>query len=258
MVWRRKRSVSAPPRGTQLPPPTQDHLHIRAILPPGLIVADDGTIAAVLEVSPVDTALLNEEEIQTYRIRFANMIAGLDHQTPLQITIATFPHRCEEYRDRIRGRIEHYRALAEEARKGGNEDEAGRYAHLAEVAEMHLSLMETLLEHLQPREERYLVTVAYNPFPLVRHRRVLSAEGLEKGKQEVELRVARVRAAFEHMGLKARRLDEEELLAVCHSFYHMSTSPLARATPPAVLASAVILGEEEEDGSAESSAAQGL
>ena len=73
----RKKKVVRRPRGTELPPPTQDHLHVRAVIPPGFVVSDDGTIAAAVEVAPVDLALAGDAEILTRQEQFAAFVSGL-------------------------------------------------------------------------------------------------------------------------------------------------------------------------------------
>ncbi len=245
---RKKRIVRRHPRGTELPPPTQDHLHVRAVEPPGFVVADDGTIAAALEVFPVDLALAGGAEVESWQERFATFVSGLRHTMPIQIVVATVPQRCQEYRDRVAARIERFERLAEEARREGDEEAWRRRVHMAEVARAHLSLFETLLEEMRPREERYLVVVWHNPFPLVGRQRRLSREKLEEGKKEVERKLAAVAGQLAHVGLETRQVGVDDLVQVFYEFYHMATSPLARAVRPAVLASAVAFPESERKG----------
>jgi len=240
-----KRRVSRRPRGTELPPPTQEHLHVRAVLPPGFVVSDDGTLAAVIEVSSVDLSLAGSAEIATRREQFAAFVSGLQVKTPVQFVVATVPQRCQEYRDRIKGRIERFRTLAARARRDGDEVSKQRREHMASVAETHLSLFEALLEELKPREERYLVVVWHNPFSLVDRQRELSVEKLEEGKAEVERRLATVASQLQHIGLQTRRVGTDDLVDLFYGFYHMTTSPLARATRPAILAGAVAFDEPE-------------
>lgn len=221
---------------------------MRAALPGGFVLADDGTLAAALEVSPVDLSLAGDAEIMTWQEQFAAFVAGLQHTTPIQVVVATVPQRCERYRQRVRERIDRFLALAARSRRADDEEGHRRRAHMAEVAEAHLSLFELMLEEVKPRVERYLVVVWHNPFPLAGKRRQLSGEKLEDGKQEVDRRLAQIAAQLEHIGLKTRRMSEQDMLEVFYSFYHMTTSPLARATKPAILASAVAFAEGEEAG----------
>lgn len=246
-MGKKKQNVSARPRGTELPPATQDRLHVRAVLPGGYVLADDGTLAAALEVSPVDLALAGDAEIKTRHEQFAAFIAGLQYQTPIQVVVATVPQRCERYRERVRERIDRFQALAARSRREGDEEGYRRRAHMAEVAEEHLSLFELMLEEVKPRVEQYLVVVWHNPFPLAGQRRQLSGEKLEDGKQEVDRRLAQVAAQLEHIGLETRRMDADDLVQVFYSFYHMTTSPLARATRPAILAGAVAFASTDND-----------
>lgn len=241
----RKKKVVRRPRGTELPPPTQDHLHVRAVIPPGFVVSDDGTIAAAVEVAPVDLALAGDAEILTRQEQFAAFVSGLQHKTPIQVVVATVPQRCQEYRDRVADRITRFRALAARAQRDNDETARERREHMASVAEAHLSLFEALLEQLRPREERYLVVVWHNPFPLVGKQRELSSEKLEEGKDEVERRLAMVASQLQHIGLQTRRVGADDLVDLFYSFYHMTTSPLARATRPAILAGAVAFADNE-------------
>ncbi len=241
-----KKKITRRPRGSQLPPPTQDHLHVRAVIPPGFVIADDGTIAAALEVAPVDLSLAGGSEIATRQEQFASFVAGLQHTTPIQVVIAAVPQRCQEYRDRVAARVERFRELAEQARRAGDESARRRREHMAEVAEAHLSLFEVLLDELRPKEERYLVVVWHNPFPLIGKRREISADKLEEGKQEVERRLAMVAGQLGHIGLETRRVSADELVQIFYNFYHMTTSPLTRATRPAILAGAIARAPSEE------------
>lgn len=246
----KKKKVSRRPRGTELPPPTQDHLHVRAVLPDGFVVADDGTLAAAVEVSPVDLSLAGSAEIATRREQFARFVAGLQQETPIQVVVATVPQRCEAYRDRVAARVERFEALAEASRQEGDQAARERRAHMAEVAQAHLSLFEVLLDEVRPRRERYLVLVWHNPFPVTKSRRELSGEHLEEGKKEVERRLTTVASQLEHIGLTTQRVGADDLIDLFYSFYHMTTSPLSRATRPAILASSVALGEDELRGQA--------
>lgn len=242
------KKVRQRPRGSDLPPPTQDHVHVRAVLNGGFILSDDGTIAAAIEVSPVDLALASDAEVTTRHEQFSRFCSGLDHNIPIQITVARVPQRCQEYRDRVAARVQRFQNLASQARDEGDEERRQRLQHMAEVALTHLSLFEVLLEEVQPRRERYLVIVWRNPFPLVKKQRQLSREKLEEGKREVERRLAMVSTQLEHIGLETQRVGSRELVQVFYSFYHMTTSPLARATRPAILAGTVAFADEERKG----------
>lgn len=245
-MGKKKQQVSSRPRGTELPPSTQDHLHVRAVLPGGYVLADDGTLSAAVEVSPVDLALAGDAEIATRREQFAAFVAGLQHTTPIQVVIATTPQRCDRYRDRVKERIDRFLTLAARSRRDGDEEGYRRRAHMAEVAEAHLSLFELMLAEVKPRIERYLVVAWHNPFPLVGKQRQLSGDKLEEGKQEVDRRLSQVAAQLEHIGLTTRRMSADDLVQVFYSFYHMTTSPLARATQPAILASTVAFADAED------------
>jgi len=242
------RGTGGEPRGVTLPPPTQEHLHLRALLSSGFLLADDGTLSAALEVLPVDLTLADEGERIMWRERFATFVTSLRYDLPVQVVVATVPHRCEEYRDRVAERADHLRGIADEARRRGDEEAYARRMHMAELAEMHLSLMEMLLESLQPREERYLVVVWHNPFPITGGKRHLSPDKLREGEKEVERRLSAVAGFLRQAGLEARRLDDEELLEMVYSFYHMTMSPLTRAERPSVLAGAVVSGDLLEEG----------
>jgi hypothetical protein len=243
-----KRKIRRRPRGTRLPPPTQDHLHVRAVLPPGFVLSDDGTLAAALVVAPVDLALAGGAEIATRQEQFASFVAGLGHATPVQVVVASVPQRCQAYRDRVAARVERFQDLAGQARRAGDAAGQARREHMAGVAQAHLELFELLLEEVRPRQERYLVVAWHNPFPLVGKRRELSAGKLDEGKREVERRLATLAAQLEHIGLATRRAEAEELTQILYSFYHMTTSPLARAERPAILASAVAFAAGEQRG----------
>lgn len=222
---------------------------MRAVLPSGFVVSDDGTIAAAVEVSPVDLSLAGSAEIATRQEQFAAFVSALQYKTPVQVVVATVPQRCQEYRDRVAERVERFRDLAARAQRAGDEAGRERREHMAGVAQAHLSLFELLLEEVRPREERYLVVVWHNPFPLSGKHRELSSGKLDEGKEEVERRLSTVAAQLQHIGLGTRRVEGEEMVDLFYSFYHMTTSPLARAMRPAILAGAVAFaGDETQTG----------
>jgi hypothetical protein len=244
-VFGKNKLVSKSPRGLELPPPTQEHVHVRAVEPPGFLIADDGTIAGAVVVDPVDLALADAQQRRVWQEMFGRFIGGLQHKVPIQIVVGTRPQRCDEYRDRVRERISRFEALAEEARAGSRAADEQRRTHMAEIAQAHLSLFEVLLDEMRPREETYLVVVWHNPFPILKGRRQLSADKLEEGKKEVERKLGLVASGLQHIGLNVRRAEVEDLEGVVFNFYHMTTSPLARLVRPAVLVGTIPMPGDE-------------
>jgi len=240
----KKRSRATEPRGYELPPPTQDHLHVRGVMSPGILVADDGTLSTAAIVEPVDLSLTDMAGRQQYYELFARFLAGLPHTCPVQLVVGSLPQRCEAYRDRVKARVERYLALAEDEASLTDEARQARLLHMADVAQAHLSFFEAVLDLERPRKEVYLVVVWHNPFPVATKRRELSASKLEEASKELDRKLAQVMGGLSRMGLTARRATEDDLVDVVHAFYHMTISPLARLQRPSVLASTV-LGETD-------------
>jgi hypothetical protein len=240
----KRRSKETEPRGYELPPPTQDHLHVRGAMSPGILVADDGTLSTAAIVEPVDLSLTDMAGRQQYYELFARFLAGLPHTCPVQIVVGSLPQRCEAYRDRVKARVERYLALAEEDEALADQARQARLLHMADVAQAHLSFFEAVLDLERPRKEVYLVVVWHNPFPVATKRRELSTSKLEEASKELDRKLAQVMGGLSRMGLVARRATQDDLVDVVHAFYHMTISPLARLQRPSVLASTV-LGEAD-------------
>lgn len=216
-------------------------------MPPGVLLADDGTMAAACVVAPEDLSLTDVEGRRFWYEVFARFLGGLTHECPIQLVMGSLPQRCEAYRDRVLARVEKYLGLAQAAADRGDEDGKWRLLHMADVAQAHVDFFEYTLELQQPREEVYLVVVYHNPFPVIGKRREVSAEKLEQGKKELDRKLAMVMGGLARAGLDVRRATEEDLVSVVHAFYHMTTSPLARLQRPGVLHSLVV-GDEGELG----------
>ncbi|MDY7080796.1 MAG: hypothetical protein SXV54_28265 [Chloroflexota bacterium] len=226
-----KRNKTTEPKAAHLLPPTQDHLHVRGIVE-GVVISDDGTLARVMEVLPVDLTMMGQGERERYRLDFGRAIASIRHPLAIQIVIASRPQTCDEYRRRLKARAQR---LAHRAALSEDPAERDRRERMAERALRWAAFVETQLSFVRPLEEQYLVVVWYNPFPLQAKRRVLSHERFQEGKQELERRFALVMNVMRQADLQVRPLSDQELLAVMYRFYHWSLSPLGVGVMPRVL-----------------------
>jgi hypothetical protein len=225
------RSSTTKPKAATLPPPTQDHLHVKGIVE-GVVVADDGTLSKAMEVLPVDLAIMGQAEQDRYRLAFGRAISSIRAPLAVQIVIASRPQTCDEYRRRLKARA------VEMARKAAlSEDPADRARRegLAERALRWAAFIEAQLGYVRPLEEQYLIVVWHNPFPLKARRRLLSQARFEEGKRELLRRFHLVGDIVRQADLQVRELGDQELLAVMYRFYHWSLSPLGLGVMPRVL-----------------------
>lgn len=222
---------SVEPKAARLLPPTQDHLHVRGIVE-GVVISDDGTLAKVMEVSPVDLTMMGQDEQERYRLAFGRAVAAIRFPLAIQVVIASRPQTCDEYRRRLKVRAQELArrsALADEpARREQLERRAGR-------ALLWAAFIETQLSFVRPLEEQYLIAVWHNPFPVRAKRRLLSHEKFAEGKEELERRFGLVMSIMQQADLQVRELGDRELLAVMYRFYHWSLSPLGLGVMPRVL-----------------------
>lgn len=227
-MFTRKRSDR--PKAATLLPPTQEHLHVRGIVD-GVIVADDGTLAKVMEVSPVDLTMMGNEQKEYYRMAFGEAIAGLHFPLAIQIVITSKPQTCDEYRRRLKARAQKMANLA-----ASTEDPATRARReaMADRALRWAAFVETQLGFVRPLEEQYLIVVWYNPFPIKAKRRILSQDKFLDGKKELERRFGLVVELMRRADLEVRELNDDEVLAVMYRFYHWSLSPLGTGVMPRV------------------------
>lgn len=212
-----KTRVTVP--GGTLPPPTQQHLHVADVIPPGIIVCRDGTLAMVLEVQPVDLSLSSAEDQGRWAAMYEGFLASWTEGV-IQVVVASFPHDCREFRQRW-----------EEAIARMEEEEALGVAPpgRADLARGYLDALDAVLRSLQPMDFRYFVAVSVNPFPLRGEREVvISSEAMEKGKQRVIAQAERARALLEAHQFRARVLSEEEVEEVFRAFYHLPAPTLRR------------------------------
>lgn len=226
-----KRNRVTEPKAARLFPPTQDHLHVRGIVE-GVVISDDGTLARVMEVSPVDLTMMGLGEQERYRLAFGRAIASIRHPLAIQIVIASRPQTCDEYRRRLKARAQR---LAHRAALSEDPAERDRRERMAERALRWVAFVETQLSFVRPLEEQYLIVVWYNPFPVRAKRRILSYDKFQEGKRELERRFTLVMNVMRQADLQVRGLGDQELLAVMYRFYHWSLSPLGIGVMPRVL-----------------------
>ena len=226
------RNSTTEPKAAHLLPPTQEHLHVRGIVE-GVVIADDGTLARAMEVSPVDLTAMGSDEQARYRVAFGQAIAGVRFPLSVQIVIASRPQTCDEYRSKLKQRAQHLDHLAAVAEKPSERERLGKKA---ERALRWVAFIETQLGFVRPLEEQYLIVVWHNPFSLKAKRRVLTRGKFDEGKLELERRFSLVAEVMRSQAdLQVRPLGDQELLAVMYRFYHWSLSPMGLGMMPRML-----------------------
>jgi hypothetical protein len=223
----------------KIPPPTQVHLNVRTFvsdpLVGDLLVADDGTLAGVLEIEPVDLTMADPDEAAFVRSQFGQFISSIRFPDALQFVMATYPQNLKVYLDRMRD-LADARLKEAETLRDANADSARRLREerLGRRLERWLSFIQYTLAEVRPIENRYYVVVFHHPFvSLGRGQKpILTADVFEKARSILGRKLAHVQGGLDHAGFKWRRLTADEIAEVIYFFYHPVCSPLADMTAP--------------------------
>jgi len=217
---------------TPIPPPTQTHLNVRRFVG-NVLIADDGTLAAVLEIEPIDLTMADPDEAAFVRSQFRQFISSMRFPDALQFVMATYPQNLKVYLDRMRSLADKRLKEAETLRES-EPVRAFREARLGERLERWAHFIEYLLARVRPIENRYFVVVSHNPFvSLARgQKREMTAQVFEKAIGSLNHKLAHVQGGLDHAGWTWRLLDATEIAEIIYFFYHPVFSPLADQTAP--------------------------
>ena len=199
---------------------TEDTLDVAGLLGEALVLRN-GTYVRMIEVWPVDLEGADSTVRRQYHIRFANMLRRLPAPMTLQIVVSSMPQDIGAYVERLRAIHGHWKMLAQETQDRATRTRRERMAE--RVAEV-LAFLGRLIARLQPMEQRYLVVVPYNPFPegaSAKTEARLRDPALQgKAFEELEQRVALVRAALGELGLTLVDLDPVSMAQALWQHYH--------------------------------------
>jgi len=222
--------MSNKPNAAQSAPPTQLHLNIRCFVG-DILVASDGTLAAVLEIEPVDLTMADPDEAAFVRSQFGRFVSSIRFPDALQIVMATYPQNLKAYLDRMRA-LSAQRLRDAEALRDADAAVARREARLGHRLLQWVAFIEFALKEVRPIENRYFVVVFHNPFIARTATRVLTGEVFDKAVAVLNRKLAHVQGELAHAGLQAREMKADEVAEIVYFFYHPVCSPLADQTAP--------------------------
>lgn len=194
-----------------LPPPTQEHLAIRDIVPPGIVLFTDGIAMCVVEVLPVDLTMSEVRDEERYARQFEEFLGSWDGGA-LMILVASFPQDCSSLLAR----------LEESARWYQEQEELGyRRPGMGMRAREFLQALLKLTAELRPTSYRYFVGV-FAASPLLRGGRGDGrGEDLDAVRKRALEQANRLMVRLEHHGFTARMLSDEELIGLFATYYHL-------------------------------------
>ncbi len=218
------------PNAAQSAPPTQLHLNIRCFVG-NVLVASDGTLAAVLEIEPVDLTMADPDEAAFVRSQFGRFVSSIRFPDALQIVMATYPQNLRAYLDRMRS-LSTQRLLDAESLREGDGARSMREERLGRRLLQWVAFIEFALKEVRPIENRYFVVVFHNPFIARAATRVMTQETFDKAAAVLNRKLAHVQGELSHAGLAAREMKAAEIAEIVYFFYHPVCSPLADQTAP--------------------------
>ncbi len=216
----------------KIPPPTQIHLNVHRFVG-NVLVADDGTLARVLEIEPVDLTMADPDEAAFVRSQFGQFISSIRFPDALQFVMATYPQNLRAYLQRMRGLLAS-RLRGAEALRESQPAQAGREERLGRRLERWVRFIEFALQDVRPIENRYFVVVFHQPFvSLARgQKREMTTPVFDKAASVLHRKLSHVLGGLDHAGFKWRLLEADEVAEIIYSFYHPVCSPLADQTAP--------------------------
>ncbi len=218
------------PNAAHSAPPTQLHLNLRCFVGNVLVTAD-GTLAAVLEIEPVDLTMADPEEAAFVRGQFGRFVSSIRFPDALQIVMATYPQNLKAYLDRMRA-LSTARLREAETLRDADATASRREERLGQRLARWVAFIEFALQEVRPIENRYFVVVFHNPFIARTSTRVMTHEVFEKAAAILNRKLAHVQGELLHAGLHAREMEASEVAEIIYFFYHPVCSPLADQTPP--------------------------
>lgn len=174
-----------------------------------LVLLGDGTIAAAVEVAPVDTALMSRDELQAHLARYWQGLRTIHF--PVSVYVGTRRQEVADYLQVVTRRLD-----------GLAEAPGQQQGFFGMLLEEQCRLLQVLLaEHLRSRCS--LLVVSHNPdsglkgaaHRLVgeRRRAPVSMERQREAKDELELKLKKVEDVLRHVGLKYKRCSGRRLAA---------------------------------------------
>ncbi len=195
-------------QGPPLPPPTQDHVLVKAVQDQ-CIILKTGDMAAVIEVEGMDLTRLSDDRRIGKLAQYQNFLTTL--RFPYQFIVTRKQQRLEEYLDYVE----------QEARHRIREGQPAYGDYLSE----YIEYMKDVVRRINPQVPLYLIILPYDPIPpgeRVRSTIALTLDKYRRGVEELGRRSEQIVRGLTRLELGARRLDTQELAAILHRVYHPS------------------------------------
>ncbi len=228
-------------------PPTQAHINVEKFVD-GVLIANDGTLAYVLEIQPIDLSMLELAQAAWIKEQFGRFVSSVRFPNAIQIVMGSCPQNLSAYLARLEERAAQEARAAAEAT---DSQEARRLQRMADRLASMQRFIERSLELVRPIESRYFIVVFHNPL-LVRGSNRLTPKAIEAGKQKLDQLLGQVAAGLGQATLEYRQLSEQEVAEVIYWFYHQSGSPVAdlyaqagKQTPQLRLMPSLLITNEE-------------
>ncbi|MBU0492382.1 MAG: hypothetical protein KKB13_11090 [Chloroflexi bacterium] len=198
-----------------LPPPTQDHIPIRAVHD-NVIIRRDGALVAIIGIQGVNMNMLDPATQDRLIADYRDMLTSLEFG--LQTLIIARPQDIE-------GHLQQLRERAEAHRREGN---LLYYQLLLRYIDFYHQLAWDAMALV--REYRIAALYLHPGLEQIREkigRRTMTVDLLNEGLAELDHRIRLLQAHLEQMGLRTWVLSGDEVKRELYLFYH----PALQAEP---------------------------
>ncbi|MCC6192523.1 MAG: ATP-binding protein [Anaerolineales bacterium] len=197
------------------------------------IVLDNGSFVRGIEVAPIDLERGDPAARQQFWGLFATALRRLRAPMAIQLVIVTQPQDLAGYLDRWHASAVDWQQRAEAAVEP---ETKARRQRMQGCAEETAAFLTAAHEQLSPRQQRYLVVIAHNPFPEAvsgkRRERVLSELIVKAALEQLEEYVQVATSALTEIGLQLRPWSPARLSQALWDHYHHSPNLLGTPRGP--------------------------
>lgn len=214
---------------------TQSHLKIAGI-EEGVIILHDGSLAVVLQATPINFGLKNELEQNAIIAKYQGFLNGLDF--PIQIVIRSKRLDLEPYLVDLEQRV------------------ANQTNELLQIqSEDYISFMRNLVQVANIMSKSYYIVMSYKRvdtgtakaglFSALTHKSTgpsLSRSQFNHIRDELNSRANNVASGLSQMGLTVKALDTQQLIELFYASYNPDISATERLAEMDVIGADVVSG----------------
>ena len=238
----KKTKANQSPRADKIGP-TEDLVDLLGLIGPALVL-NNGTFVRMLEVAPVDLALVDPTVRDKFWGRFSDAMRQIKSPIAIQIVITTQPQDITPYLNNWETAAKGWRARAEATNEAHLQ---GRRQRMLQSTIETSAFLVAAHERLLPMQQRYYVVVSFNPFPEAQTSKkkelALSEKIATQALEKLDEHVALVKGALGRLALPIYDLDPVEMCQVIWEYYHHPPNVLGGGVAPQVtLADAVVPG----------------